>query len=352
MKEDSIIFDFANNHKKEWDGIFRATELSAKNKVEIVKTFGSTKIFNSESDLVVFGSIARNECTQSSDVDWTLLVDGQANPNHLSLAQLIEENINSTGLTEPGSSGMFGQISFSHDLINYIGGQDDTNHNLTRRILLLLESEKIILNDDKSSFGTAHERVIRGIIQQYIDNDSGYNASTGKENVPRFLLNDLIRFWRTMCVDFAYKQREQKGKKWALRNIKLRMSRRLIFVKGLLLCHKFYLRNELSKDDIKSELHKFVAQKPLEFMVSSFLENNIPEVHIVSILDSYNNYLEMLNDKGIRDHLTNLDMSSVYSDEIFESARANSHLFQNALTSIFITEKSSISDFTLKYGVF
>jgi hypothetical protein len=56
---------------------------------------------------------------------------------------------------------MFGQITFSHDLIHYIGGQDDTNHNLSRRILLLLESS-MVLNDKID--GTAYERVIRGII--------------------------------------------------------------------------------------------------------------------------------------------------------------------------------------------
>ena len=351
MKEDSVVLNFAKRHHKEWNELLSASELSTKNKNTIVNKFGTAKIFNSEVDLVVFGSIARNECTISSDVDWTLLVDGQANPNHLSLAHIIEENILSTELTKPGDTGMFGQITFSHDLINYIGGQDDTNHNLTRRILLLLESEKIILGDGNSSAGTAHDRVVHGIIQQYIDNDSGFNASSGKENVPRFLLNDLIRFWRTMCVDFAYKQMEQKGKKWALRNIKLRMSRRLIFVKGLLLCHKFYLTN-MSKDDIKSSLHKFAAEKPIEFIVKSFLDNDIPDDYIITILDSYDTYLKMLNDTEIRDHLTSLDMNDVYGDEIFEKARSNSHNFQNALNKIFITEGNKISDFTLKYGVF
>ena len=39
---------------------------------------------------------------------------------------------------------------------------------------------------------------------------------------PRFLLNDVIRYWRTICVDYVGKERGGAGEKWALRNLKLR----------------------------------------------------------------------------------------------------------------------------------
>src|SRR3982750_628266 len=129
-----------------------------------------------------------------------------------------------SGLGKPGTTEMFGQLTYSQDLIKHIGGKFDTNHNLSKRLLLLLESERIAQDSKDSGAGTAHDRVVKAIIQQYVQNDSGFFAR-GKENVPRFLLNDIVRFWRTMCVDFAYKQWEQKGNKWAIRNIKLRMAR-------------------------------------------------------------------------------------------------------------------------------
>lgn len=347
----SIIKDYAKTQNKSWDEIFKAEQLTENNfeKIRSQLKHLPSPITSTDADLVVFGSIARNECTVSSDADWTLLIDGQANSNHLSIAHIIEEALAKTGLTEPGKSGMFGQITFSHDLINYIGGQDDTNHNLSRRILLLLESDKV-LESDKNS-GSAYERVIRGVIAKYIDNDSGFSASSGKENVPRFLLNDVIRYWRTICVDFAYKQIEQQGQKWALRNIKLRMARRLIFVKGLLMCAKFH-NTKLTTTEIKEELRKYVMMKPLDFVVSTLIEYKISNEYVNRILDSYDSYLGILNDEDYRRYLEKLEMHKAYGDAKFEAARKNSHEFQKALNVIFLTEQSEIGNFTIKYGVF
>src|SRR3954464_8253779 len=45
------------------------------------------------TSLVVFGSLARREWTQDSDVDWTLLVNGPSDPEHFRLAVLIGDRI-------------------------------------------------------------------------------------------------------------------------------------------------------------------------------------------------------------------------------------------------------------------
>ncbi|HET7114954.1 MAG TPA: nucleotidyltransferase domain-containing protein [Hanamia sp.] len=116
------------------------------------------KPFDNDMDLVVFGSIARDECTGKSDVDWTLLLDGQSDPNDDETGRYIKKKMAETKLADPSPSGLFGQITFSHDLIHYIGGEDDTNFNLSRRILLLLESERIDLGESADSSGTAYSR--------------------------------------------------------------------------------------------------------------------------------------------------------------------------------------------------
>ncbi|HEU0051779.1 MAG TPA: DUF294 nucleotidyltransferase-like domain-containing protein, partial [Longimicrobium sp.] len=80
-----------------------------------------------DTSIIVFGSLARLETTSGSDVDWTLLVDGAADPQHLDAALEIERRLRELGVRPPGREGTFGGLAFSHDLLHNIGGEDDTN---------------------------------------------------------------------------------------------------------------------------------------------------------------------------------------------------------------------------------
>lgn len=279
-------------------------------------------------------------------------MDGQSDPNDYETGRYVRNKLVERKLIEPSPSGLFGQITFSHDLIHYIGGEEDSNFNLSRRILLLLESDRIDLGTSADSSGTAYSRVIFGILERYLSNDSAFHSAHGRDNVPRFLLNDIVRFWRTMCVDFAYKQREQGGKKWALRNIKLRMSRKIIFLKGLLMCASSYQNPDISVEDLKLNLKRIISVKPLDFIVAELMRYKIHDRWIVELLDAYDNFLGMLNDNRLREHIQSLPMEDVYNDKAFLKARENAHLFQQALDQIFFYEDTPLKQFTIKYGLF
>jgi len=85
-----------------------------------------------DTSLVVFGSLARGEWTSKSDLDWTYLVDGEANSDHLKISQQIQQLFRDKGYEAPGPTGTFGNMAFSHDIIHQIGGQYDTNKNTTQ----------------------------------------------------------------------------------------------------------------------------------------------------------------------------------------------------------------------------
>ena len=176
-----------------------------------------------DTSLVVFGSVARQEVTSSSDLDWILLIDGQSAPEHQQQARETERILAANKYIEPGKSGVFGGMVGSHLLIHNIGGEDDLNSNTTRRVLLLLESPPIGNLEARE----AYDRVRRQILRRYLDDDRGLCFSGSKIRIPRFLLNDFTRYWRTVTVDFVYKQRAGNDKKWALRNAKLIESRKI-----------------------------------------------------------------------------------------------------------------------------
>jgi predicted nucleotidyltransferase len=93
-----------------------------------------------DTSIVVFGSRARDEFTDGSDIDWTLLIDGHADPQHLNGAREIRAIVQLHSVKEPGPEATFGSMAWSHSLVHLIGGEDDTNRNTTQRILMLLES--------------------------------------------------------------------------------------------------------------------------------------------------------------------------------------------------------------------
>lgn len=331
----------------------RAQEIERK--IERVLSEDLSQWVSLDTSLVVFGSLARKEWTEKSDVDWTYLVDGQANSDHLTIAQGIKAVLDRE-FKEPNAQGPFASLVFSHDLIHQIGGQEDTNRNTTQRMLLLLESVAI---GEKAQ--EAYERVIRGVIGRYLEEGSGFlTADRTRYKVPRFLLNDIARFWRTMAVDFASKQRDRRGKGWGLRNFKLRMSRKLLFGSGLLACFACQLdlqpadRNA-APDELRAYLTQYLRMQfqmtPLEVLAYAVRQYNISVDVGRSLFASYDRFLGMLNDEQTRERLQTLRAEDASSDTAFGEVREVSREFQTALNAIFF-DNELIGPLTKKYGVF
>jgi hypothetical protein len=313
---------------------------------------------SADTDIVVFGSLARGEFTSGSDIDWTLLIDGPAKPLHRKTAHQIATVLKEGGFGEPGTTGTFGNLAFSHETIHHIGGLRDTNENLTQRILLLLESKKLRAKAEVS----AYDRVVREVIDRYLTDEFGTASNDFKKHfVPRFLFNDIARFWRTMCVDFACKEWEQQGKKWGLRNVKLRMSRKLIFVAGMLTC--FSCRSVLESIDMPEDtnrrkrlltdhLFNCAHKSPLEILCEAFINYGSSPTRIRGVLDPYNEFVEMLGDPEVRSSIESIIPGHAADNPHFVRIDLLSRDFQESLTAFFFDDNTELCELTKKYGVF
>jgi predicted nucleotidyltransferase len=309
-----------------------------------------------DTSLVVFGSLARAEYTDSSDVDWTLLVDGITIPEHLTVARQISDALADLESKEPGRTGTFGNLASSHNLIHYIGGEDDTNINTTRRSLLLLEAFPV-------GSGEAFVRVRNNLLKRYLEEDLGLWRTSTKQKIPHFLLNDFARYWRTMAVDFADKQHDRFHEGFALRNIKLRLSRKLLYISGLLVCFRAQLefadereRTEFFRRgnsvQVASYIRDLLDKTPLDITAETLTKFAGKPQIVSELFQAYEEFHAMLGDAEKRKHLEKLTPEKLESDQVYEEARKVSHGFQRAVAEIFLKSDNPIGELTIRYGVF
>lgn len=306
-----------------------------------------------ETSVVLLGSWGRAEVTGVSDLDW-LLVDASAERAPagegvpIPRAQLalapdlagppleahlddLSEIMRRHG-ADPGSQGTFGTAVHVEDLAGKIGLDEDSNQNLTRRMLLVLES---VAATGAEHHRTALERVITTYVQ----------GSTRDYRPPRFLLNDLIRYWRTIAVDFEGKRREQDDHKWALRNVKLRTARKVLFMGGLLpvlACRDMragemapYLLDQFSAPATDRIAHAFLAWDAMDEGVRS--------------LRAYDAVLERLADADTRRRLDALDYEHARDDSLFLELRRLGHELESGLLALLF--ETPLRDVVRRYAV-
>lgn len=181
--------------------------------------------------LLINGSLARKEVSKYSDFDAVLVGRDLQGSIANRPKELWKAGQEAAGLKDPGSTGTFGVDSYLlfDSIVENIGGHNDDNKKITQRMLIILES---------IPFGNTkiYDSLLDSILLRYIS-DSITNHQLGL-----FLLNDIIRYYRTICVDFEFKTHEE-GKDWGLRNIKLVYSRKIIYFAGLLMCAELAQRS-------------------------------------------------------------------------------------------------------------
>lgn len=206
---------------------------------------GAESIAGGNACVYATGSFGRREGCEHSDLDLFVLglskpdgkrengADGtQAEVRAFSRldeiclkARLIEAS-RSTGFPEFSGDGEYLMHYPVHELVKNLGTRDDDSTNtFTARLLLLLESRPLVGH-------AVYEAVVRRVIERYWRNYKGHE----QRFIPAYLVNDVLRLWRTFCVNYeatTEEKPEEKRAKRQLKNYKLRHSRLLTCYSGL-----------------------------------------------------------------------------------------------------------------------
>lgn len=180
-------------------------------------------MFGSDDVLVMTtGSFARREACGSSDLDFFAICrpgDEQRVAARLN-DDKVRADIAHVVSRQPALGGAFGGVEILSTMLTNIGGQNDDNAKITRRMLLLLEGEWLF---NETMFQDVRSQVLGLYLRD----------TMLKDKIARFLLNDIIRYYRTISIDFEHKTAES-AKPWGIRYIKLVFPRKLLYFSGIL----------------------------------------------------------------------------------------------------------------------
>lgn len=230
-------------------------------------TDNAEKVTENTACVYVTGSGGRGEMSSHSDLDVFIVSDivvsdiesssedaAQAAKPKLSnldaillKAELIRA-IRTPGLKFPDFSkdGKFLEGHTVHDLCLNLGKPEDDHANtFTARLLLLLESKPILGVD---TYRRVIDKVIDSYWRDYDEHQSDFR--------PVFLINDIIRMWKTLCINyeaFTEKKPDEKRAKRKLSNYKLKHSRALTCYSAVVyLMQVFSEQHTVSRTDVQA----------------------------------------------------------------------------------------------------
>lgn len=236
-------------------------------------------------------------------------------------ASIISAN-RDLGLPEIDGDGSFLKAHATSDYLVGLGKpSDDANNTFTGRLLLLLESRPIFGCD-------VYSEIIDECIERYwID-----YADHTETFIPAFLMNDVLRFWRTLCINYEAGT-DQKPEKRRAKNYKLKYSR-------LLTCYSAIIGLQLKLREtgtVSQELARSIVDlRPLDRI--ALARDHGAEANVASIFEMYEEFLvETDCDKGaLYEKMLDLE----YYKRTLESARKFGDEIFNLITSLSASDES------------
>lgn len=253
----------------------------------------SSRTLSEKACIYATGSFGRLEAGNNSDLDLFILTktvdvktEGSVEKKNL-LSQLdtiivkadLITAVRELGMPDFDADGRYLASHSTYDLIQSLGAHDDDYKNtLTGRLLLFLESQPLLGEE-------IYDQVIGEVIAVYF----GDYATHPDDFVPAFLANDILRLWRTFCVNYEF---GRKGKKLdgKIKNYKLKHSRMLTCYSALLfLLGKYSIAKTVSVSDAK-EMVRLTPTQRLEWILGRG-ELSSSHTTVENLLGKYSEFL-------------------------------------------------------------
>ncbi len=267
------------------------------------------------------GSYGRQEASENSDLDLFFL-DSNENKFTTNIDKtLINAEVikicRNMGLPEFSKDGGYLTIHNIGEIKNELGSPNDDYYNyFTARMLLLLESKPIY---NKSLHLSCLKQVIKPYYADFHDHSQSFK--------PIFLTNDIIRFWKTLCLNYEHRRRRKQGEKDDYKNVNHSKNIKLQFSRKLT-CFSFILQLASYKGTInEKDILDIALLTPMDRILK--LKTNIKGIdyNVKKVIDLYNWFLERtqipsdkmiswISDKNLRNEA--FDKSREFGDDLFE----------------------------------
>ncbi len=259
----------------------------------------AAKLADKKASVYLTGSFGREEASKYSDLDLFIVGREKWDDERKQMVReltRLDEICLKADLIEATQRLKFPQFSGDGEYLDYhsmaeltdaVGRQeDDIKNTFTARLLLLLESKPLL---DVEVYREAIESVV---IKYWRDYEKHKN-----EFIPAFLANDILRLWRTFCVNYEARTQtepERRRAKRKLKNYKLKHSRLLTCYSALLYLLAVY---RAQKSVHPSDVMEMTGLTPTERLERLCLRQDLAEVHdaIGKLLEHYENFLEATN---------------------------------------------------------
>ncbi|MCP9221595.1 hypothetical protein MKP08_02380 [Erythrobacter sp. LQ02-29] len=173
------------------------------------------------------GSLARREASIHSDLDAFFMLSGESDGTPMGRIQDVKifnavlSAAEAGGFPDFSNDGEYLKFIHIEDVITALGSRiDDYKNTFTARMLLMLESEWLY---GKDCFQGFRKQAIEAYFTDFHDHSENFR--------PLFLMNDILRFWRTLCLNYENSRQwknvesAEKSAKGHLGNLKLKFSR-------------------------------------------------------------------------------------------------------------------------------